>query len=70
MSREFPRIPSSAGSSGSGLPGASPARLGDTGGRQPGVGGTHELRFSGLIRSPELPKIAAARRWNGRREEV
>lgn len=69
MRREFPRIPSE-GSAGSGLPGASPARLGDTGGRQPGVGSIHELRFSGLIRTQELPKIAAAPRWNGRSEEV
>ncbi|XP_014164210.1 serine/threonine-protein kinase SBK1 [Geospiza fortis] len=64
MRREFPRSPSGERSAGSGLPGLPQPRSG-TGGRQPGLGSIHELRFSGLIRFQKLPKIAAAPRWNG-----
>lgn len=40
-------------------------------GGTPARRGEHPLTaLLGLIRFQELPKIAAARRWNGRREEV
>lgn len=68
MRREFPRIPNREGSAGAAGGFPSPAR---GHGGTPARRGEHPLTaLLGLIRFQELPKIAAARRWNGRREEV
>lgn len=70
MRREFPTRPKQRGERRVRAAGGFPSPARGHGGHQPGVGRIHDLRFSRLIRLQELPKIAAAPRWNGRWEEV